>query len=107
MPKLKPFIFEKFWLTHPDFQRLSESWWVQEEIDHGTCMYKFQQWLKNFKAQLKRWNKNVFGNILQRIQGIEQCLEMLQNIFIIGDIMESLNEGRGGTQGRTGREKGT
>jgi hypothetical protein len=42
-PKLKPFRFEKFWLSHPDFHRLSTSWWNQAEIEHGTCMYKFQQ----------------------------------------------------------------
>jgi hypothetical protein len=62
-PKLKPFRFEKFWLTHPDFHELSTTWWRQAEIAHGTCMYKFQQRLKNFKLHLKNWNKNVFGNI--------------------------------------------
>jgi hypothetical protein len=90
MPKLKPFRFEKFWLSHPDFQNISESWWKQAEIDHGTCMYKFQQRLKNFKSQLKRWNRNVFGNILQRMQEIEQCLETLQKTFITGDRMTTL-----------------
>jgi oligoendopeptidase F len=62
----------------------------KQEIDHGTCMYKFQQRLKNFKAQLKRWNKNVFGNILQRKQEIEQRLETMQNIFITGERMTTL-----------------
>jgi hypothetical protein len=41
-PKLKPFHFKKFWFTHPDFQELSQSWWRQDEISHGTSMYKFQ-----------------------------------------------------------------
>jgi hypothetical protein len=90
MPKLKPFRFEKFWLNHLDFQNLSKSWWEQAEIDHGTCMYKFQQRLKNFKVQLKRWNKNVFGNILQRKQEIEQQLEALQKVFIAGERTTSL-----------------
>jgi hypothetical protein len=26
-PALKPFRFEKFWLTHPDFQHLATTWW--------------------------------------------------------------------------------
>jgi hypothetical protein len=47
-------------------------------------MYKFQQWLKNFKAQLKHWNKTVFGNILQRMKEIEKRLETLQKKFISG-----------------------
>jgi hypothetical protein len=35
-------------------------------------MYKFQQRLKNFKKQLRDWNKYVFGNIFQAQQIIEQ-----------------------------------
>jgi hypothetical protein len=62
-PRYKPFRFEKFWLAHPDFNRLASSWWEQAAIDHGTCMYRFQQRLKNFKQRLKHWNKNSFGNI--------------------------------------------
>jgi hypothetical protein len=42
IPALKPFRFEKFWLTHPDFQHLAATWWQQAEVDHGTKMYKFQ-----------------------------------------------------------------
>jgi hypothetical protein len=42
-PRYKPFRFEKFWLQHPDFQRLAKSWWAQAEIDHGSKMYKLQQ----------------------------------------------------------------
>jgi exonuclease III len=59
-PKFKPFRFEIFWLTHPDFPELSRSWWANAEISHGTRMYRFQQRLKNFKQQLHDWNKNVF-----------------------------------------------
>jgi len=62
-PKYKPFRFEKFYFTHSDFHELSQTWWRHAEISHGTHMYKFQQKLKNFKFQLKDWNKNVFGNI--------------------------------------------
>jgi hypothetical protein len=39
--KFKPFRFEKFWLTHPDFQQLAQTWWNQGEIQQGTNMYKF------------------------------------------------------------------
>jgi len=83
-PKYKPFRFEKFWLMHPDFKRLAASWWEQAEIDHGTCMYKLQQRLKNFKQQLKLWNKNCFGNIFQNIKAIENRMEEIQKTFISG-----------------------
>ena len=45
-------------------------------------MYKFQQHLKNFKQQLKIWNKSTFGNIFQRQHEIEHRLEDLQRTFI-------------------------
>jgi hypothetical protein len=83
-PRYKPFRFEKFWLSHPDFKRLAKSWWEQAEIDHGTYMYKFQQRLKNFKQKLKLWNKESFGNITQSINTIKSRLEEIQEIFIVG-----------------------
>jgi hypothetical protein len=52
-PKYKPFRFEKFWLSHPDFHQLAKTWWAQAEIEYGTSMYRFQQCLKNFKQLLK------------------------------------------------------
>jgi hypothetical protein len=78
IPKLKPFRFEKFWLTHPDFQELSQQWWENAEIHHGTRMYRFQQRLKNFKHQLRQWNKDAFGNIFHDQKEIEQKLEDIQ-----------------------------
>jgi len=83
-PKFKPFRFEKFWLSHPDFTRLAKHWWEQAEVNQGSCMYKFQQRLKNFKQHLKSWNKNNFGNIHQSLRLIESRLEEIQAIFISG-----------------------
>jgi exonuclease III len=86
----KPFRFEKFWLTHPNFQQLAQDWWDQAEISHGTHMYKFQQRLKNFKTLLKRWNKNTFGDIFLRKRETETQLENLQRTFIAGERTPSL-----------------
>jgi hypothetical protein len=83
-PKFKPFWFEKFWLTHPDFQQLAKTWWAQAEVDHGTKMYRFQQRLKNFKQLLKYWNRNTFGNIFQSIKDTENKLAEIQRTFILG-----------------------
>jgi hypothetical protein len=95
-PNPNPSCFEKFWLSHPDFHQLAQTWWTQAEIDHGTHMYRFQQRLKNFKQQLKIWNKSTFGNIFQRLQEIEHRLEDLQRIFISGirtpDLMKEEEE---------------
>jgi exonuclease III len=83
-PKFKPFRFEKFWLTHPDFQQLAKTWWIQAEVDQGTKMYRFQQRLKNFKQMLKHWNINTFGDIFQSIKDTENKLAEIQRIFISG-----------------------
>jgi exonuclease III len=83
-PKFKPFRFEKFWLTHPDFQQLAKTWWNQSEADQGTKMYRFQQRLKNFKQMLKHWNRNTFGDIFQGIKDAENRLAEIQRIFISG-----------------------
>jgi hypothetical protein len=82
MQKFKPFRFEKFWVSHPDFQQLAKSWWNQTKIEHDTFMYKFKQRLKNFKQHLKIWNKTTFGNIFQRMKEIENRMETLQKTFI-------------------------
>jgi exonuclease III len=81
-PKLKPFRFEKFWLSHPDFQNLARHWWDTTEIQQGTKMYCFQQKLKYFKQQVRKWNKEVFGNIFQERKLLEQKLEALQKMAI-------------------------
>jgi exonuclease III len=81
-PKLKPFRFEKFWLSHPNFQELARHWWSIAETQRRTKMYCFQQKLKHFKQQVRKWNKEIFGNIFQERKTLEQKLENLQGQFI-------------------------
>jgi hypothetical protein len=81
-PKLKPFRFENFWLSHPDFQEMAHHWWSTVETLMGTKMYCFQQKLKHFKQHVRKWNKEVFGNIFQERKLLEQKLENLQAQFI-------------------------
>jgi len=51
-PHRKSFKFENFWLSNPNFQENSPTWWENVAISHGTLMYQFQQNLKNFKQHL-------------------------------------------------------
>jgi hypothetical protein len=76
-PKLKPFRFQKFWLIHPDFQEVARTWWTNAEIQQGAKMFYFHQRIKNFKQQVRKWNKEVFGNIFQERKSLEQKLEDL------------------------------
>jgi hypothetical protein len=79
----KPFHFENFWLTHPDFQENAPTWWKNVEVSHGTLMYRFQQKLKNFKQHLRNWNKMVFGNIFQAQKELEQKMQEIQKQIIL------------------------
>ena len=45
-------------------------------------MYIFQQKLKIIKANLKRWNKNTFGNIFQAKRELEEKMAGLQQTMI-------------------------
>eukprot|EP00253_Pinus_taeda_P004448 PITA_04448 len=61
----RPFRFEEFWLTHPDFEELVRSTWLNFNPTEGTRMSRFQQKLKHLKGAIKRWNHNTFGNIFK------------------------------------------
>ena len=74
----RPFRFEKFWLQHPDFQRLVKEWWVGFQGVEGSCMYVFQQNLKHINECLKKWNRESFGHITLEKRKLEQQLEDIQ-----------------------------
>lgn len=52
-------------------------------------MFQFQQKLKCLKAQIKRWNKETFGNIFQAQQDLNKEMQELQQKIIT----EGHNEG--------------
>jgi hypothetical protein len=91
-PGRKPFRFEKFWLTHPDFQTNIQQWWEEAATQTGTPMYRFQQRLKNLKLQLKSWNKSTFGNILQAQVSLNQQMQTLQQHIHSQGLTDSLKE---------------
>ena len=45
-------------------------------------MYIFQQKLKTIKINLKRWNKNTFGDIFQAKKELEEKMANLQQSLI-------------------------
>jgi hypothetical protein len=91
-PGRKPFLFEKFWLTHPDFQENIGLWWKEATITTGTPMYKFQQKLKNLKQHLKSWNKSTFGNIFHTQEILNQQIQDLQQQIRLQGFTDSLKD---------------
>jgi len=77
-PGRKPFRFEQFWLSHPDFHNKIQAWWREAEVPHGSKMYRFQQRLKNLKKQLRLWNRQTFGNIFDSQKQLIEQMSMTQ-----------------------------
>ena len=67
----RPFCFEKFQLTHPDFHHLIKEWWEEFSESKGSRMYVLQQKLKYVKECLKKWNKESFRHILMEKRHLE------------------------------------
>ena len=74
-----PFRFENMWLLLDGFKELVCTWWTGYSIARSISHYLAEK-LKALKGDLRRWNKEVFGNVsakksdaLSRIQfGIQR-----------------------------------
>ncbi|XP_016195543.1 uncharacterized protein LOC107636557 [Arachis ipaensis] len=77
----RPFRFQAAWLTYPDFKNVvNSSWSIESSWNNG---------ISSFRDSLKKWNTNVFGNILKkkrkiirRLQGITNTLDQGNNNFL-------------------------
>ncbi|KAK7859228.1 hypothetical protein CFP56_007765 [Quercus suber] len=79
----RPFRFQQFWLSHPQFGKLqSDNWLEHYELDAN---------LQNFTEVVKIWNKEVFGNIFQRKARIEARLNGIQKALANGPSSFLLN----------------
>jgi len=68
----RPFRFEAFWLTHPEFHEFIRTTWQNLNSSEGTKMAQFQKKLKYLKEEIKRWNKFTFGNIFKSKEHLTQ-----------------------------------
>lgn len=74
----RPFRFEKFWMMHPNFKRLIMEWWKGMADMGGSRMFNLQQNLKHIKENLKKWNKETFGNIMKEKLHLEAQIGEIQ-----------------------------
>eukprot|EP00253_Pinus_taeda_P026964 PITA_26964 len=56
----RPFRFEAFWMTHPDFHKLINIEWKSLRPPLGSKMFQFQQKLKHLKSKIEHWNRTSF-----------------------------------------------
>ena len=57
-----PFKFENMWLEVEGFSDLIKEWWGELQVD-GFASYIVATKLKFVKEKLKKWNRDVFGDI--------------------------------------------
>jgi len=86
----RPFRYEAFWSSHPNFKEVVQTAWRTFTPPEGAKMYKFQQKLRHLKQVLKAWNKNHFGNITESRQKLEQEMSILQQTIITAGRTEEL-----------------
>jgi predicted Rossmann fold nucleotide-binding protein DprA/Smf involved in DNA uptake len=59
-------------------------WWKGPKDLHGMKMFQFQQRLKHVRWCIRKWNKEVFGNIFEEKRKLEQEMEEIQQKGIQG-----------------------
>eukprot|EP00253_Pinus_taeda_P032540 PITA_32540 len=86
----KPFRFEAFWLSHPEFKEFITTTWQNSNPIEQSKMARFQKKLKLLKGEIKRWNKNTFGNVFEEKEKILQDLKNIQQRLILEGRSEEL-----------------
>jgi len=84
----RPFRFESFWFSQPNFKDVVIAAWKYFTPPAGAKMFQFQQKLKYLKQVLKTWNRTQFGNIFDQRKALEQQMYMLQQCIISEGRME-------------------
>ena len=72
-PRRRPFRFEAAWLSHPGFKELLSSSW-QREISTPEALKKLHQ-------TLRRWNKEVFGDVQMRKEKLMGEIKAIQDLL--------------------------
>ncbi|CAL0306454.1 unnamed protein product [Lupinus luteus] len=84
------FRFQKMWVSHVDCRRLIRQTWGREVI--GCPMYVLSQKLKLLKSDLRIWNKNIFGDVHQRVSLAKANVEAIQNCIQNSDPDTSMQD---------------
>eukprot|EP00253_Pinus_taeda_P017956 PITA_17956 len=79
----RPFRFEAFWFTNPNFKIVVKEARKAFIPSEGTKMFQFQQKLKSLKQVLKNWNHTQFDNIFEHRKKLEQQMCTLQQKIIM------------------------
>ncbi|XP_047948858.1 uncharacterized protein LOC125194655 [Salvia hispanica] len=81
-PIRPPFRFQSMWVRHHSFLKEVEECWKEDTGEKG--MVNLQLKLGRLKRSLKSWNKNIFGNIFEKVkQAEEEAQEALKRFELL------------------------
>lgn len=72
----KPFRVLDCWFDHPEFSNFVKEKWNSMSISGRAC-FVLKEKLKSLKADLKEWNKSVFGSLDRSIEATVEELNLL------------------------------
>ncbi|XP_038974547.1 uncharacterized protein LOC120105876 [Phoenix dactylifera] len=72
-----PFRFEKVWLSIPQSWDIVQGAWGLPV--HGDAMQRVSRKLELTKRRLRRWNREVVGDIFRKLEGVEAAIADLQS----------------------------
>jgi len=72
----KPFRFNNFWLSNPNFKGVVEEEWRKESAN-GWMSFVLKTKLKNFKLRLKKWNRAKYGGMEERVERLVDDIKEL------------------------------
>lgn len=83
-----PFRFQPMWLSHVNFIEVVRPSWVQS-VNFGCPFWNIMFKLRRLKQSLKLWNKDVFGNVYNKLGIIDAKIsEIQQTATTVGDSEE-------------------
>jgi hypothetical protein len=71
-----PFRFQNMWLKSEGFHNRVQQWW-NSYLYNGSPSYILNQKLKSLKVDLRRWNKEIFGDVNLRKNDLQAQIQDL------------------------------
>ena len=80
-----PFRFENMWLRNKDFKSKFKQWW-DNSVQQGWEGFKFMRKLESVKNEVKKWSREVFGDVQMENNALLSRIGELDKIKFRGEL---------------------
>ncbi|XP_028125261.1 uncharacterized protein LOC114322196 [Camellia sinensis] len=84
----KPYKFLNAWLLHPNLASIVETTWRETQLQ-GSDGFLLKKKLQALKMALKKWSKEVYGNVANKLKDTESVIHELDLLAEIRPLEES------------------